>query len=129
MLTIIQAACLACLAFMLVACGSNSYTQTSQSAHFIVQMSLDSTRTGECNATIVVQDQKGQPTTVDELALAPVMPTMGHASPEVLAQKDGVGSYHAHGSFFLMPGSWDINMHIRRGTIAETLRFTVQVNA
>lgn len=117
------------LLLVLVACGgADTYSQKAQSAHFSVQMNLDHISSGSNQATIEVWDQQNNAIDVDEVIVAPIMPAMGHASPEVIARKEADGHYAANGSFFFMPGDWEVHIHIRQGVINETLRFIVQVN-
>src|SRR5829696_8330548 len=73
------------LVLTLAGCGSG-ITQTAQTERYTVTITLDSASFGERTATIAVDDRSGQPAAVDQVVLAPVMESMGMASPELTAQ-------------------------------------------
>src|SRR5829696_3807810 len=73
------------LLLTLAACGSG-ITQTAQTERYTIAITLDSASFGERTATIAVDDRSGQPAAVDQVVLAPVMESMGMASPELTAQ-------------------------------------------
>src|SRR5689334_2886983 len=87
------------LAFALASCGGG-ITQTAQTERYTVALTLDGASFGEHTATIAVNDHSGQPATVDQVVLAPVMPSMGMADPEMMAQATGPGRYEVKGDFF-----------------------------
>src|SRR5215217_1938589 len=89
------------LLFTLAACGSG-ITQTAQTERYTIALTLDSASFGERTATITVNDRAGQPAAVDEVVLAPVMQSMGMASPELVAQSSAPGRYQVRGDFFSM---------------------------
>ena len=63
------------LVFILAACGGG-ITQTAQTERYKVMLTLDSASFGERTATIAIDDHSGQPAAVDQVVLAPVMPSM-----------------------------------------------------
>jgi hypothetical protein len=113
----------------LVSCGSTSITQTKQTEHYKVQLTLDGTGFGERTATIEVSDLAGQPVTADQVVLSPIMEVMGMASPEQIAQPLAPGRYQAKGEFFSMIGEWDVDVRVTAGGAEETARFKAQVTA
>src|SRR5689334_13312151 len=88
------------LLFTLAACGGSGITQTVQTEHYKVQLTLDGANFDEHTATINIDDLSGQPVTADQVVLAPVMETMGMASPEQTAQAMAPGRYQAKAAFF-----------------------------
>jgi hypothetical protein len=118
-------AVVACVA-LLAACSETGFTQTSKTAHYTVQLSLDGTGFGQRTATIAVSDTAGQPVVANEVVLAPVMESMGMAAPETIAQPTDPGDYQAKGEFFSMVGEWRINVRVNVGGNEEVARFTIQ---
>jgi hypothetical protein len=115
------------LALVLIGCGASRSTQTVQTAHYQVQLTLDGTGFGERTATIEVHDRAGEPVVADEVVLAPVMRQMGMASPEVTAQPVAPGRYQATGAFFSMAGAWQIDVRIQANSTQEVATFELQV--
>src|SRR5262245_11749320 len=111
----------------LVAWGGRGITQTAQTERYNVEMTLDSASFGERTATIRLNDRSGQPATVDQVVLAPVMESMGMASPELTAQPSGPGRYQAKGEFFSMLGEWQVSVRVSAGGKDDTARFMFQV--
>src|SRR5689334_21325655 len=71
---------LAILALLALAgCGSTSITQSQQTQHYKIQLTLDGTGFGERTATIEVSDLAGQPVTADQVVVSPLMEVMGMA--------------------------------------------------
>jgi len=115
------------LLFTLAACAGSGISQTAQTERYTVEMTLDSASFGERTATVAVSDRAGQPATVDQVVLAPVMEAMGMASPELTAQPSGPGRYQAKGEFFSMLGEWHVNVRVSAGGKDDTARFIFQV--
>jgi hypothetical protein len=90
-------------------------------------MTLDSASFGERTATIAVNDRSGQPAAVDQVVLAPVMPSMGMASPELTAQPTAPGRYQIKGEFFSMIGEWQVNVRVSAAGKDDMARFLFQV--
>ena len=111
---------------LLSACGGSGITQTSKTAHYTVQLSLDGTGFGQRTATIRVTDTSGQPVVANEVVLAPVMESMGMAAPETIAQPTDPGDYEAKGEFFSMIGEWQIDVRVNVAGNEEVARFIVQ---
>src|SRR5213594_2482649 len=103
--------CALLLVFTLAACGSG-ITQTAQTERYNIAITLDSASFGERTATIAVSDRSGQPAAVDQVVLAPVMPSMGMAAPEMTAQPTAPGRYQIKGEFFSMIGEWQVNVRV-----------------
>jgi hypothetical protein len=114
------------LLFTLAACGS-SITQTAQTEHYTIALTLDSASFGERTATIAVNDRAGQPAAVDEVVLTPVMESMGMASPELVAQSTASGRYQVKGEFFSMIGEWHVNVRISAAGKDDLAQFLFQV--
>ena len=116
------------LLVVLAACGSSgSITQTAQTEHYTVQLSIEGMGLGERTATIEIHDASGQPVAADRVVLAPVMQQMGMASPETTAQPLAPGRYQATGDFFSMLGEWDVDVQVQRSGAEEIASFKVQV--
>jgi hypothetical protein len=115
------------LLLALAACGTSGITQTAQTERYSVEMTLDSASFGERTATVAVNDRSGQPATVDQVVLAPVMDAMGMASPELTAQPTGTGRYQVKGEFFSMLGEWHVDVRVSAGGKDDTARFAFQV--
>jgi hypothetical protein len=111
----------------LAACGTSGITQTAQTERYSVEMTLDSASFGERTATIAVNDRSGQPAAVDQVVLAPVMDSMGMASPELAALPTGTGRYQVKGEFFSMLGEWHVNVRVSAGGKDDTARFAFLV--
>jgi hypothetical protein len=114
------------LAFTLAACGSG-ITQTVQTERYTVALTLDSASFGERTATIAVNDRSGQPAAVDQVVLAPVMVSMGMASPELTAQPTAPGRYQIKGEFFSMIGEWQVNVRVSAAGKDDLAQFLFQV--
>jgi hypothetical protein len=128
LLGLLARACLiAVLALVLMGCGASSSTQTVQTEHYQVQLTLDGTGFGERTATIEVRDRAGEPVVADQVVIAPVMRQMGMASPEVTAQPVAPGRYQAKGEFFSMTGEWQIDVRIQVNGNEELATFELQV--
>jgi hypothetical protein len=112
---------------VLAACGGSGFTQTVETASYRVKLDLDGVDFNEHTATITVQDKSGKPATVDQVVVAPIIESMGMASPEQTAQPVGDGRYQAKGTFFSMIGSWEFDVRISAGGKEELARFTVPV--
>jgi YtkA-like len=111
----------------LAACGGSGITQTNQTQHYKVQLTLDGTGFGERTATVDVTDLAGQPVAADQVVLAPVMRQMGMLSPEMTAQQVAPGRYQAKGEFFSMAGAWEVDVRISAGGQEEVSSFTFDV--
>ena len=111
----------------LIACGGTGVTQTNQTQHYKVQLTLDGTGFGERTATVEVTDLAGQPVAADQIVLAPVMRQMGMASPETTAQPVGPGRYQAKGEFFPMNGAWEVEVRVGVNGQEEATHFTFEV--
>jgi hypothetical protein len=114
------------LVFTLAACGSG-ISQTAQTERYTVALTLDSASFGERTATIAVDDRAGQPAAVDEVVLAPVMESMGMASPELVAQPTAPGRYQVKGDFFSMLGEWQVKVRISAAGKDDLAQFLFQV--
>jgi hypothetical protein len=115
------------LLLTLAACGGSGITQTVQTERYKVQLTLDGANFDAHTATIDVDDLSGQPVTADQVVLAPVMETMGMASPEQTAQAIAPGRYQAKAEFFSMIGVWDFDVRISAAGKDDTARFKVEV--
>ena len=115
------------LLFTLVACGGSGISQTAQTERYTIELTLDSASFGERTATIAVNDRAGQPATVDQVVLTPVMEAMGMTVPELTAQLTTPGHYQVKGQFFSMVGEWQVNVRVSAGGHDDMARFLFQV--
>jgi hypothetical protein len=111
----------------LAACGSSGYSQTAQTASYSVQLGIDGDGFDERTATIDVRDSANQPVDGAQVVVAPLMESMGMASPEQTAQPLGSGRYQVKGAFFSMIGEWEFDVRISAGGKEEIARFKVPV--
>ncbi|WP_433432371.1 hypothetical protein [Nonomuraea sp. CA-141351] len=81
------------------------------------------TVTAERN-TIDVQLDKGE---ADTVTVAAVMPTMGHAMPEITARKTAAGHFVAEGDLFDMNGAWELSIRLAGPPGEETLTLNTLV--
>ncbi len=116
-----------CLLVLLTACGGAGITQSSQTDHYTVQLSLDGAGFDERTATIEITDRSGQPIAVDQVVLAPIMKSMGMASPEAPARMVAPGRYEAQGVSLSMLGEWDVDVRVSAGGAEEVANFKIQV--
>ena len=114
------------LLLTLASCGS-AITQTAQTERYNITITLDSASFGERTATIALDDRSGQPATVDQVVLAPVMEAMGMAAPELTAQPTAPGRYQVKGEFFSMIGEWQMNVRVSAAGKDDLARFLFQV--
>ncbi len=126
LITLVHWSLLVLLLFALAACGSG-ITQTAQTERYNIAITLDSASFGERTATIAVNDRSGQPAAVDQVVLAPVMPSMGMAVPEMTAQPTAPGHYQIKGEFFSMIGEWQVNVRVSATGKDDMARFLFQV--
>lgn len=113
-------------AYLLAACGGPQ-PQTTQTASYQVQLQLANTTLGNQQATIQISTRAGQPATVDNVVVSPLMETMGMASPETEAISLGGGRYQTDQVYFSMLGDWEVDVQITAGGTTETARFLVPV--
>ena len=114
-------------AFMLVACGESDAVQTGKTAHYTIQLGLSGTGFGERTATIQIVDEAGQPASVTQIVVEPVMEQMGMAAPEVVAEPLSSGYYQAKGVVLSMIGEWSVRVRVTAGGNEEIATFKVQV--
>jgi hypothetical protein len=98
-----------------------------QTERYSIALTLDSASFGARTATITVHDRAGQPAAVDEVVLAPVMESMGMASPELVAQSTAPGRYQVRGDFFSMIGEWHVNVRVSASGKDDLAQFLFQV--
>ena len=120
---------LALIGALLAACGGSGVVQTAQTATYNVKLALDAASFGQRTATIELSDKSGQPAQAEQVVIAPLMESMGMASPEQTAQPLGNGRYQVQGEFFSMVGEWEFDVRISRGGAEEIARFKLPVTA
>lgn len=111
----------------LAACGSSGSSGYSQTASYSVRLGIDGDGFDERTATIDVRDSANQPVDGAQVVVAPLMESMGMASPEQVAQPLGSGRYQVKGAFFSMIGEWEFDVRISAGGKEEVARFKVPV--
>ena len=126
LVTLVRSSLLVLMLFTLAACGGG-ITQTAQTERYNIELTLDSANFGERTATIVVNDRSGQLAPVDQVVLAPVMPSMGMAAPELTAQPSAPGRYQIKGEFFSMIGEWQVNVRVSAAGKDDLAQFLFQV--
>ncbi|MEO3876277.1 hypothetical protein ABGB18_46570 [Nonomuraea sp. B12E4] len=92
---------------------------------------LELTTTGtRYAATVLIDRPTTEPVVVEvrmrsgdpgSVALAAVMPDMGHAMPEVVAREPEPGRFVAEGRLFPMPGVWELSIRFDGPAGEETL--------
>lgn len=112
---------------LLTGCGSKTITQTSETAHFSITMSLDAAALGQRSIDLRIKDKAGVDTDVEQLIVAPVMREMGMASPEMTAQRIAAGQYRVTGEPFSMTGIWELDVRIVSQSREELSIFKVEV--
>ena len=112
---------------LLTGCGSKAVTQTNETGHFSIAMSLDAAALGQRSIDLHIRDKAGADTDVEEMIVAPVMREMGMASPEMRAQRIAVGQYRVTGEPFSMTGIWELDVRVVFQGQEETSIFKVEV--
>ncbi|MFI7151843.1 hypothetical protein ACIBO2_43585 [Nonomuraea sp. NPDC050022] len=80
---------------------------TARGTHYAATVSIDQPTTGR-----VVVDVRLTSGDADDAALSAVMPTMGHAMPEITAREPEPGHFVAEGEFFPMTGVWELSIRL-----------------
>jgi hypothetical protein len=111
----------------LAACGPTPVTQTNQTARFQVTMTIDATKMGTRTIDLTITDRSGNPATVDQVLVAPVMREMGMASPEMVATSLGGGRYTLRGEPFSMIGIWQLDLLISADGQEDATTFTIEI--
>jgi hypothetical protein len=120
-------ACVVALPVILAGCGGSGLTQTSETAHYKVQLTLDGTGFGERTVAIAIDSTAGQPVVADQVVLAPVMREMGMMAPEISAYPVAPGRYEAKGQLFVMTGAWEVDVRVSAAGADEVATFKVEV--
>ena len=124
---LILSMCAATLLVTLAGCGRSGITQTSDTAHYRVHLTLDGTGFGERTVAITIDSTAGQPVVADQVVLTPVMREMGMMAPELSAQPVAPGRYEAKGQLFVMTGAWEVDVRVSAGGVDEVATFNVDV--
>ncbi|MEV3984181.1 FixH family protein [Nonomuraea sp. NPDC049758] len=108
----------AALAVFLYVRGSapGPLTLTSTGERYAVTVLVPRPTTGRVTAEVRVTS--GDPHTV---ALSTVMPGMGHATPEIVADPRQPGRYVAEGELFPMAGVWELSVRLSGAAGEEVL--------
>jgi hypothetical protein len=121
---------IAALSMGLVGCGAPEAVVTqAHSEQYQVRLAIDAAALGRRVAQIEVRDRAGAPVEAEAVIVAPSMADMGHAAPELVAERQGDGSYRAVGELFSMRGEWLLSVVVRRGGSSETLQFPITVRS
>jgi hypothetical protein len=118
---------LSLLLVVLVACGSSTIVQTTQTESYKVQMTLDRAALGDRTIMFEINDLGGSPISDAEVIVAPVMRDMGMASPEMSATMVAPGRYEVKGRPFSMLGIWefDVRIDVNGNEQVATFKFEV----
>lgn len=109
---IATAAVLAALMWLLRP-ADDALTLRAGTAHQTVTLTIDNPRAGDTGITIELAGHDGRPLTDAFIRAQPVMPLMGHATPEKIATATGGGRYTVAGAHFMAAGPWQMNLRIR----------------
>lgn len=82
-------------------------TMSTTGTRYAVTVLIPKPTTGRVTAEIRVTT--GDPHTV---AVSTVMPGMGHATPEIVADQRQPGRYRAEGELFPMTGVWEVSVRL-----------------
>ncbi|MFC9689230.1 hypothetical protein ACFTSF_11865 [Kribbella sp. NPDC056951] len=107
-------------AYLLWPTNDASVTLTGSSDQHTVELRLSELTTGPVDVDLVVTPKDEA---LKAVTLEPGMPSMGHATAALTAQRGKDGHYRGRGELFAMPGSWDLT--VRLGT--DTVTITVSV--
>jgi hypothetical protein len=77
-----------------------------------VTLTIDNTRVGDTGITIELADHDGRPLSEAFIRVQPVMPLMGHATPEKVATAVQGGRYTVAGIHFMTTGPWQIHLRV-----------------
>ncbi|MDX3099588.1 hypothetical protein [Nonomuraea angiospora] len=90
---------------------------TTTGARYAVTVSAD-------RSAVDIRVDNGE---ADTVTVAAVMPTMGHAVPEVTARKAAPGHFVAEGDLFRMNGAWELSLRLAGRSGEETLTLSALV--
>ncbi|PZG46201.1 hypothetical protein C1I98_14820 [Spongiactinospora gelatinilytica] len=102
--------------FVLGRSGGEPVRVTTTGTHYGVTVVID--KTAERDFTVEILLNSGD---ADAVTFSAVMPTMGHAMPEVTARKPGPGRFLAQGDLFSMTGVWQLSIRVTGRAGEETL--------
>jgi hypothetical protein len=108
----------AAVTFLIV--GRNSapdpLQEPARGTRYAATVSIDRPTTGR-----VIVDVRLTSGEADSAALSAVMPTMGHAMPEITAREPEPGHFVAEGEFFPMTGVWELSIRLNGPAGEEVL--------
>jgi mono/diheme cytochrome c family protein len=89
-------------------------SQTTQVEDLHVTLQLDQAALGQRTVEVAVQDSAGQPIDMRGVRLRFTMVEMNMGQIEADTQPIGRGRYQAHGTFFSMAGTWQVDATLER---------------
>ena len=102
---------------------------TCATADYTVHLAIGHPSVVADSADIDVQRRDHSPLSLDKVSVETVMPRMGHAMPQLVAQSNGPGKYRVQGQLFLMSGLWDVMVKLTDSTGTESATVEVAVSA
>ncbi|APA97887.1 FixH family protein [Nocardia seriolae] len=117
----------ALLAWWLWPSGGSKPVARSAAGPYLVQLRVDSARTGDNAVDLDITDQRGDAATPDRVSVEPAMPQMGHALPPSTATALTPGHYRATVNL-PMPGQWEIAVKLSGAPGSGSATFSVQAN-
>ncbi|MVU77677.1 hypothetical protein GPX89_10540 [Nocardia sp. ET3-3] len=107
--------------------SSSKPVARSAAGPYLVQLKVDSPRTGDNTVDLDITDQRGDSATPDRVSVEPAMPQMGHALPPSTATAVTPGHYRATVNL-PMPGQWEIAVKLSGAPGSGSATFSVQAN-
>jgi hypothetical protein len=78
--------------------------------------------------TVTIVDPDGQEVSAEGVTVTTFMPEHGHAGPEVSVIAGSDATFVLAPLELWMPGRWQIDVHVRKGDLADLVRFEVCVD-
>jgi hypothetical protein len=95
--------------------------------HYAVTVELDHPRAGAVDIEVAVTARSGATVAVDAVRLSATMPQMGHATPDVAAERVAPGRFSARAEPFAMPGVWQLAVQITGAAGTEVVTVGIPI--
>jgi YtkA-like len=93
-----------------------------------VALVVDRPSAGVRDAEVVLTDGAGTPVTDAEITAAATMTQMGHAGEVTVGTPAGAGRYRLNGDLFPMPGTWSMQLQVRRAGVTSAVSVPIAVS-
>jgi hypothetical protein len=93
-----------------------------------VALVVDRPSAGVRDAEVVLTDGAGTSVTDAEITAAATMTQMGHAGEVTVGTPAGAGRYRLDGDLFPMPGTWSMQVQVRRAGVTSAVSVPVTVS-